>query len=60
MEGDPYDYLDDEDAEPEELGFQCEAYWVEGKSEGAGYWHCPIAGTEDCDWHCPGHPGDQS
>jgi hypothetical protein len=47
MEDDPYDYIDDEDDEPEEFGFECAAYIVNGR------WYCPIAGTEDCDWDCP-------
>lgn len=55
-EQDPYDYLDDEDDEPEEFGFECAAFWVGGEKD--GYWHCPMAGTEDCDWDCPGHPGE--
>lgn len=55
---DPYDYLDDKDDEPEEFGFECAAYWIEGKGGGAGHWYCPIQGTEDCDWDCPGLPGE--
>lgn len=53
---DPYDYLDDEDDPEEDEGFECAAFWV--GDEKTGGWYCPIAGTEDCDWDCPGHPAD--
>jgi hypothetical protein len=29
-----------------EFATECPAYWT-----GQG-WHCPIAGSEDCDWEC--------
>lgn len=31
--------------------FECAAYWIKG----AG-WHCPLAGTEECDWECTDPP----
>jgi hypothetical protein len=51
---DPYDYLDDEDDEPDNFGFECPAFWVGDESTGG--WYCPMQGSEDCDWDCPGPP----
>lgn len=31
-----------------EARFECAAYLVGGRR------YCPIAGTEECDWECPG------
>lgn len=28
--------------------FECAAFWIKGEG-----WHCPLAGTEECDWDCP-------
>jgi hypothetical protein len=42
-----YPYDDDEpDDDGEDFGFECAAYWTGSE------WHCPLAGTEDCDWEC--------
>ena len=30
-------------------GFECGA-WIDGKFD---YYHCQLAGTEECDWECP-------
>lgn len=44
--------LDDSEYDDEGLDedgnfpFECPAYWD------GGAWHCPLAGTEDCDWEC--------
>lgn len=40
--GDPDDFDDDDF----DQGFECAAYWT-----GEG-WHCPLAGSEECDWEC--------
>lgn len=40
-----FDY-DDGDTEDDTDDFECAAYWT-----GEG-WHCPLAGSEDCDWEC--------
>jgi hypothetical protein len=32
--------------------FECPAYWIPGSGKSKGYWHCPLAGTEECDWEC--------
>ena len=44
----PYDdHIDDcVDDDPDEWKFECAAYWT------GTDWHCPLAGTEDCDWEC--------
>lgn len=42
------DYLDD-DFEELEDEFECGA-WFNGKFD---FYHCQLAGTEDCDWECP-------
>lgn len=39
-----YDCDGEDDAD--EFAFECAAYWT-GKE-----WHCPLAGTEECDWEC--------
>lgn len=51
--GDPSDFDDDigydDDEGLDENGnfpFECPAYWT------GGAWHCPLAGTEECDWEC--------
>jgi len=50
--GDPdaadYDYpYDDDDLDDDgNIPFECAAYWI------GGAWHCPLAGTEECDWEC--------
>ena len=42
------DYLDDDGLDEDgNFLFECARYW-----DGTG-WHCPLAGTEDCDWECP-------
>ena len=41
-----YPYDDDIDGDDDTDAFECAAYWT-----GAG-WHCPLAGSEDCDWEC--------
>lgn len=44
FDDDPHEYdLDEEDE------FECGA-WFNGKFD---YYHCRLAGTEDCDWECP-------
>lgn len=51
-----YDYEDDHDDGLDEDGnfrFECAAYWVKGDRKTKGYWHCPLAGSEECDWECP-------
>lgn len=27
--------------------FECASWWTGTE------WHCPLAGTEECDWECP-------
>ncbi len=34
---------DDDDTDD----FDCPMYWTGGE------WHCPLVGSEDCDWSCP-------
>lgn len=47
---DAADFDDDEcDYEDEDDEFECGA-WFNGKFD---YYHCQLAGTEDCDWECP-------
>ena len=29
------------------IGFECARWWTGTE------WHCPLAGTEECDWECP-------
>jgi hypothetical protein len=51
MNGEPdpfeFDDCDPDESEMGELSFECPAFWT-GKE-----WHCPLAGSEDCDWECP-------
>lgn len=46
-----YEFDEDEGGEFEH---ECSAYW-DGTS-----WHCPIAGSEECDFDCAGHPADMA
>lgn len=39
----------DDDADPEDLGFECAGYYPEP----AGEFYCPLWGSEECDWECP-------
>lgn len=43
-----YDYpYDDEDGDDrDDFGFECAAYWT------GTQWHCPLDGSEECDWEC--------
>lgn len=51
MNDDPgFDDFDDDDFDDDTDDFDCPRFWVAGKGGG---WHCPLAGTEDCDWECP-------
>lgn len=55
IESDPdFDTFDhDQDDGLDEDGnipFDCPRFWVSGKGGG---WHCPLVGTEECDWECP-------
>ena len=45
-----YDDEPDDFASDEDSGFECAAYWT-----GDG-WHCPLAGSEECDWECTDPP----
>ena len=47
FDDDPHD--DDEEGD----GFECGA-WFNGKFD---FYHCQLAGTEDCDWECPHSAG---
>lgn len=41
------DYDDDDGLDEDgNFPFECPAYWT------GGAWHCPLAGTEECDWEC--------
>ena len=44
---DDHDEPDDEDYDLYEV--ECGA-WFNGKFD---FYHCQLAGTEDCDWECP-------
>lgn len=37
---------DEPDYDEDDGGFECAKYW-DGTS-----WHCPLAGSEECDWEC--------
>lgn len=53
---DDHDFDQDEDDGLDEDGnfaFECAAYWTGGKDGG---WHCPLAGSEECDWECTDPP----
>lgn len=47
-EDDFYDDTDDGDLDYDE---GCAAYWVDGEG-----WHCPLIGSEECDWECRNPP----
>jgi hypothetical protein len=54
-EADDLEYLGGEDDGLNEDGnfkFECAAYWIPSSGKTKGYWHCPLAGTEECDWEC--------
>lgn len=42
-----YDEPDDLDQDEDEPGFDC-PMWFDGHD-----WHCPLLGSEQCDWDCP-------
>ena len=46
---DAADFEDDDFIEDEEDEFECGA-WFNGTFD---YYHCQLAGTEDCDFDCP-------
>jgi hypothetical protein len=46
---DPYEFDEDDEPDDEDEEFECGA-WFNGKFD---YYHCQLAGTEDCDWECP-------
>lgn len=44
----PYDFEDeDPDYDPDDEEFDCPMFWD------GDHYHCPLAGTEECDWECP-------
>ncbi len=44
------DFYDDfRDDDEEDDGFECGAFF-NGRFD---FYHCQLAGTEDCDWECP-------
>jgi hypothetical protein len=47
--------FDDDDGWPDDAcgedDFDCPMYWTGSE------WHCPLAGSEECDWDCP-HGGE--
>lgn len=47
-----YDDLDEDDGLDENgnFPFECAAYWT------GSDWHCPLAGSEECDWECTDPP----
>lgn len=54
-----FDFGDDDGLDEDgNIPFECSAYWISGSRQKKGYWHCPLAGSEECDWECPGHPGE--
>lgn len=44
-----YDDDNEDDTDELEDSFECGA-WFNGKFD---FYHCQLAGTEDCDWECP-------
>lgn len=44
---DPFDDHDDFDVPEDEDEFDCPMFWSDGQ------WHCPLLGSEECDWECP-------
>ena len=49
-----YDEPEDDDGLDEDgnFPFECPRYWIAVRGGKKGYWHCPLAGTEECDWEC--------
>jgi len=45
---DPADFDSEDDG-----GFECAAYWT------GTDWHCPLAGSEECDWECTDPPWNE-
>ena len=46
------DFDETDDDLEDEFGFDCAAFWIDDA------WFCPILGTEECDWECPGLPDE--
>lgn len=46
---DDFGHADDDGLDEDgNFTFECAAFMVDGRL------YCPIAGTEECDWDCPG------